>query len=180
MLKGQRINLRTVRQSDLTSWLEVSSDIDHRGQYFPLVLHTETAIRTAYEKDGYWSEERGLLLIVDKETDRIIGMMAKFKPVFYYQCVEIGYIIYHPDDRGKGYASEALRLFVRYLFDLMPIDRIQIQVEPGNLASQRVARKCGFTYEGTSRSALMSRGKWVDIDMLSILRSEWRELNPRN
>jgi [ribosomal protein S5]-alanine N-acetyltransferase len=172
MLKGQHVNLRTVRSKDLETFLDLSSDIESRGAHYPLILPTETSLRTRFEKDGFWADDSGLMLIVDKQSDRILGTIVQFKAVHYYEAVEIGYIIFNPRDRGKGYLTEALTLFCKYLFDLKPIHRIQVQAEPGNPGSRRVAEKCGFKYEGTARCALISRGKPADIDVFSLVRSD--------
>jgi RimJ/RimL family protein N-acetyltransferase len=172
MLKGRRINLRTVKRKDLDQYLEFSSDIETRGNFFPLALKTETSIRSRFEKDGFWSEESGLMFIVDNLDDRILGMITFFKPVHYYDAVELGYIVYDSRDRGKGFMPEAVLLFSAYLFAWKPIYRIQLQIQPGNLASRRVAEKCGFKHEGTARQAIIANGTPVDIDVYSLLRSE--------
>src|SRR6187549_3310685 len=96
MLKGQHVNLRTVRSKDLEPLLDLSSDIEARGAHYPLHLQTETSLRARFEKDGFWGDESGLMLIVDKQSDRILGSIVHFKPVHYYDCVEIGYIIFNP------------------------------------------------------------------------------------
>src|ERR1051326_2750412 len=96
MIRGEQINLRTVRSRDLEPYLDLCSDIGARGDHYPLQMPTETSIRTRFEKDGFWGDESGLLLIVDKATDRILGSIVHFKPVHYYDCVEIGYILFHP------------------------------------------------------------------------------------
>ncbi len=173
MLKGEKVNLRTVRQTDLARLLELSSDIAARGQFFPLNMPTETSLRTSYDKDGFWSDDSGTLLIADARDDRILGIIVFFKPVHFYHAVEIGYILYDRAQRGKGYTSEALHLFVKYLFDHKPIYRIQIQAEPDNLPSRRVAEKAGFVFEGTARHAFVSRGKPVDINVFSLIRQDW-------
>ena len=172
MLKGQRINLRTLRSKDLESFLELSSDIAGRGNFYPLIIPTETSIKARFEKDGFWSEDVGTMVIVDKDTDRLLGMVVFFKPGHYYDAVELGYILFDTAQRRKGITSEAVQMFMRYLFGLKHIHRIQLQIQPANIASRRVAEKCGFTYEGTSRHALICDGVPCDIDVFSILRSE--------
>lgn len=176
MLKGKSVNLRTVRSRDLATYLDLFSDIEARGEHFPLMMPTETSVNTRFAKDGFWSDENGTMLIVEKESDRIVGLMVQFKPVFYHDSVELGYIVFNPADRGKGYVPEAVKLFTKYMFDSKPIYRIQLQIEPGNAASRRVAEKCGFKYEGTARKALVIRGVPCDIDIFSMLRDEFEQL----
>ncbi|SFH04133.1 Acetyltransferase (GNAT) domain-containing protein [Duganella sp. CF458] len=49
--------------------------------------------------------------------------------------------------RGQGIATQAVRLLVRHLFDGLLINRLEIRMDARNLASERVAIKCGFTKE---------------------------------
>jgi [ribosomal protein S5]-alanine N-acetyltransferase len=58
------------------------------------------------------------------------------------------------------------------LFDTRKIRRLQLTVVVGNLASKRVAEKCGFTREGIARKAVFLRGQNVDLEWFSLLREE--------
>ena len=80
-----------------------------------------------------------------------------------------------PTDRRKGYASEAIRIMVDYLFLSKDIIRIQAKVDPENLASWKALEKTGFTREGILRKTFYCRGEWRDDCMYSILREEWKE-----
>jgi ribosomal-protein-alanine N-acetyltransferase len=67
---------------------------------------------------------------------------------------------------------EALSLLARYLFETRTIRRLQLTVVVGNLASKRIAEKCGFTREEIARKAVFLRGKHVDLEWFSLLREE--------
>lgn len=175
MITGTQINLRTVRQRDLAEYLELHSMIATRGDYFPINLLTESRLKSEFEKDGMWSAATGTLIIADKTNDRIIGSISHFSGTHYYHGLEVGYIIFRPDDRGQGYGSEALTLYSNYLFDWLPISRLQVQVEPGNIPSRRIAEKCGYRFEGTSRSAFIAKGAPLDINVFSLVRSDLAE-----
>jgi len=41
-----------------------------------------------------------------------------------------------------------------------------------NIGSRKVAEKCGFKYEGLKRQAAYTKGKYEDIELLSLLREE--------
>ena len=51
-------------------------------------------------------------------------------------------------ETGKGYTTEAVRAFVRYLFNDLRAVEINSGHEVGNMASARVLEKCGFVYQG--------------------------------
>ncbi len=177
MLKGQTINLRTVRKKDLDTLYDLQCQIQDRGPYFPQKLVSESEFLDHFAKTGLWAEDRGMLLIVDAETDRILGNVAYFPANHYYQAFEIGYILYSPEDRGKGIVSQALRLFIGYLFDLKVVSRLQIQLQVPNIGSRRVAEKAGFKLEGIAREAIISQGKPDNLEVYSLLRSEWEAMS---
>ncbi len=54
------------------------------------------------------------------------------------------------------------------------MDRIEIHVEPENMASRRVAERAGFTLEGVLRSYLVNKGVRRDAVSYSLLRGELR------
>lgn len=172
MLKGETINLRTVRQRDLETLLELSSDLEARGPYFPWTLSTETSLKKRFDEDGCWGEDHGNMLIVDKQ-DRILGLITFFKGSRYFDALEVGYILYDKESRGKGITTQAVKMFVGYLFKLRNIHRIQILAETKNEASKRVAIKSGFKSEGILRAAVIDGTVPKDLEIFSILRSEF-------
>ena len=80
----------------------------------------------------------------------------------------LGYIL-HPNYRGNGYTTEAVRLLVDHLFKTKDIVRIQAECSPKNIASVRVLEKVGFIYEGLKRKAALIRGEYLDGAIYSIL-----------
>ena len=180
MLKGKNINLRLMRQGDLETYIEMSHNIEARGEFFPLQLNSESGIRKRFAEDGFWSDAFHTMIIADKDRDRMLGTVVSFKPVFYQDSVELGYILYDMNARGKGIMPEAVALFVKYIFEWKNIHRIQIQVETLNIASRRVAEKSGFKHEGTLRHCLISRGKPVDMEIYGLTREDWEAQTTSN
>lgn len=60
---------------------------------------------------------------------------------------EIGYFI-DQDFQGKGIATEAVRQLEKIGFERLDLQRITILMDIRNLASERVAQKCGYEKEG--------------------------------
>jgi RimJ/RimL family protein N-acetyltransferase len=85
----------------------------------------------------------------------------------------VGYWLAAPA-RGHGHASAALRLLARWLFDALGLERVELTTDPDNLASQRVAQRCGFVREGRLRSHLRIRhsGERRDSLIYSLLPGE--------
>ncbi len=61
---------------------------------------------------------------------------------------EIGYGINH-EFQGRGYATEAVRLALKWAFSHSEILAVEAETDPDNIASQKVLEKCGFKETGT-------------------------------
>jgi len=70
---------------------------------------------------------------------------------------EIGYFI---DEKywGKGMASRAVKLTEAIGFKKLKLKRIEILMQPANIASEKVAIKNGYKKEGRMRKAVMAGG----------------------
>lgn len=115
--------------------------------------------------------------IVYKENGKVIGsigfeMDAK-RPEIH--CKELGYAI-GEEYWGKGIMTEAARAVIRYGFEELALDLISIYRNPQNERSGRVIEKCGFTFEGTLRSAnKVYDGTIRDVACYSMTKEEYHK-----
>jgi ribosomal-protein-alanine N-acetyltransferase len=86
--------------------------------------------------------------------------------------LELGFVLSEAL-HGRGIMPEAAAALIEYVFANMDVERIQAHSMAENTASQRVMQKIGMKHEGCLRSALFHRGRFWDMEMYSILRSEW-------
>ena len=171
MLEGPNIILRLFTEEDLDEFLKLENRLADRGEFSPLDFRSPAQFREQFRESGGWDDKLGRMLITDKKN-RMLGHIMFFKEPSYQSGYEVGYGIFRPEDRGKGYATEALRIFSAYLFELKPIPRLQLGTHTDNLAARRVAEKCGYQLEGTLRKMFFSRGQHVDCVQYSLLREE--------
>jgi RimJ/RimL family protein N-acetyltransferase len=82
-------------------------------------------------------------------------------------------ILLGPAGRDRGIGSEATRLVVDHAFGSTGINRIGLEVYAFNPRARHVYEKAGFVSEGTRRAALKFDGRYVDAEVMSILRSDW-------
>ncbi len=68
--------------------------------------------------------------------------------------------------------TRAVRLLSRWVFDNLPIERLQITVEPENKASRAVAERAGYAFEGILRSYIEIKGTRRDVAIYSLLRAD--------
>jgi RimJ/RimL family protein N-acetyltransferase len=76
------------------------------------------------------------------------------------------------DARGRGYATRAVTLLTRWLFELGAA-RVFLTIAAGNVASVAVARRAGFIYEGTLRDHSVWQNERCDVMLFAALPHEW-------
>ena len=158
MLQGERVRLRLVREADLDRLHDFHQDISNRGDFFPVGVVSLPTFQEQFRRSGSWEKTEGMLIIAG-EGDSILGHIEFFETVNYLDEIELSYIIYSPDDAGRGIATEAMTLLSGYLFDAKKINRIRLVIHPDNQASRRVAEKAGSptrawpAVPGTTRAA---------------------------
>ena len=171
MLRGKKVVLRLFTEEDLEELFALDSDIAARGEYFPIALHTLSDMQKQFRETGWWQEDQGRMVIATADGG-MVGAIVFFRPSPMLAGYELGYAIFRPEDRGKGYMTEALRIFSAYLFELKPTPRLQLGMFKGNAASRTVAEKCGYQYEGTQRQGNFLRGEYRDRETFSLLQGE--------
>ena len=80
----------------------------------------------------------------------------------------IGYWL-APEARGRGVATRSVRLVAPWAFEELRVARLELTCGPDNVASQRVAQRCGFMREGLLRSHMPFKGGRRDTVLFSLL-----------
>jgi ribosomal-protein-alanine N-acetyltransferase len=173
MIEGSCFNLRHIKKSDLPQLTELINSRDSKGEFLSLELMLPGMVEKKFEDESRSKENRETFLIVDK-NDAILGQVFHFKSVPYFNSRELGYGLFSSEFHGKGITSEAVRLLTDYLFNTMQINRLEIHMHVDNVASEKVALRCGYAKEGIARGAVFSRGKHFDIAMYALLRQDWQ------
>jgi len=180
MIRGKNIILRLTRRDDLPEIHRLMENLETRGEFWPLGIRSLSKLSQDFDSDGFWAQDHGFLQITDLDG-RLIGNIGFFQGTPGGEWFETGYRIYRPEDRGKGYMTEALRMFSAYIFTLKHFPRLQLCAHPDNAGSCRVAEKCGFTREGILRKSFFLHGEWHDTVVYSMLAEEaaaWADVIP--
>jgi RimJ/RimL family protein N-acetyltransferase len=84
----------------------------------------------------------------------------------------VGYALL-PEHRGKGLATQAVRLVTSWAFRTLPaLVRLELWVVPENAPSIAVARRAGYVEEGVMRARWRHRGTCRDVLVLSRVRTD--------
>jgi ribosomal-protein-serine acetyltransferase len=62
---------------------------------------------------------------------------------------------------------------INLAFRNMEMNRVQIRCGVGNHKSSAIPKRLGFTYEGTERAGERHNRNYIDLEIFSLLKSEW-------
>ncbi len=74
---------------------------------------------------------------------------------------------------GKGYMKEAIRLVLNHAFHKIGLNRIEVNIQPGNEASIALVKAAGFTKEGFSKKFLKIDDEYKDHERWAILAEDF-------
>ena len=166
------ITLRLLRMRDRKAWDEVRSENKSwltpweatRPQIdadLPLPSFPQMVRMGARDAKDLRSLSLGIW-IKDRGRERLVGQITLGGIVF--GAYRGGYIGYWIDNRyaNNGVVTHAVKALTEYAFEELSLHRIEINMRPENGASQRVAEKAGYIYEGLRLRYLHIDGQWRD------------------
>lgn len=107
----------------------------------------------------------------EKASGRLAGDCA-FQVLEDGRQAEIGFTLAR-EFQGKGYATEAVRRLLEYLFRDLGLHRVRASCDPENPASARVLARAGMRREGRFVESLWFKGRWAGEDWYAVLAREW-------
>lgn len=106
--------------------------------------------------------------------ERLIGRVALANIVRGpWQNATLGYWI-DAGAGGRGHATRAVKLALRYAFEHAGLHRVQPAVIPRNAPSLRVVERAGFRHEGRALRYLRINGVWEDHEILAMTLEDWQ------
>lgn len=116
------------------------------------------------------SRARFELAVESRELGSLVGAVRMSINSREHARGDIGYLVAR-EHWGKGYATQAARLIVRFGFEQLWLHRIFAHVRPDNAASIRVLEKAGLSLEGRLRRHMrMHDGSWRDSLLYAVVR----------
>lgn len=112
-------------------------------------------------------------VIIRNDSNEIIGDVGIHFLNTDKKQVEIGCTL-NKDYHGKGYATEALRQIIDYLFSKLNKHRIIASLDPGNTSSIKLVERLGFRKEAHFKESILINGEWVDDLVYAVLNKEWK------
>jgi len=173
----ENLELRTLEISDGKAFFDITQENNiHLREWLgwldddKSVADTEKYIA---ESNKRFSDNEGLDVGIFYE-DKQVGGIGLFPLDTANKKTSVAYWLTE-DLQGKGIMTDAMKVLIEYVFIEMKLNRIEVNCAIGNTKSSALPKKLGFTYEGIARQAGWLYDHFVDLEMYSLLASEWRK-----
>jgi RimJ/RimL family protein N-acetyltransferase len=169
-ISGESVYLSPLNPDDFeiyTAWLNESDVMKNIGG--GLYNNNIIACKEWFE-NKLKNDRSALYIIVKHDGDEPIGYFEfmEIEPVHRTAtfCVFIG----DEANRGKGYGTQAVRLGVKFGFDVLNLNNIELKVYAFNERAISSYKKVGFKEYGRRRQAYYLNGEYHDVVCMDILR----------
>jgi RimJ/RimL family protein N-acetyltransferase len=147
-LTGDGIQLREWRSEDLDDLVELLDEPDI-ARWTPMPSPFDMEAGIAYLKRAHQGRMSGqrIQLVITVDGGRPLGEVLLFGVDAGLKEAELGYLV-GAAYRRRGLASGALSLLAGYAHNTLGLSRLLLRIDPGNVPSTLVARRCGFRLTG--------------------------------
>jgi N-acetyltransferase len=164
--------------------LQTAAALDPRiWEYFPLGFNGAGADFDAWfdRTLSLYSKGQHFPYAVQRRSDhKIVGTTRLYDVHAMHRRLAIGSTWYAPDARGGLINFEVRLLVLRYVFQELGFNRVELITDPENLASQAAMKLLGAVLEGRIRNHLIYKnGRVRDSLLFSIVSAEWPAVEAR-
>lgn len=174
-LETQRLRIRAVAESDLQDLMSVNGD-QEVTKYRPYGTWTTSEDATSWlgRMQALQASGSGVQLVIqEKSSNSCIGTVLLFKLDEVSSRVELGYVLARRN-WGQGLMKEGLSAVLDHCFESAGLRRIEAEVNPENISSNKLLSALGFTLEGCARKRWVAKGVAYDTNLYGLLAPEWR------
>ena len=138
-----RLQLRRIELEDLPLLVEWSNDPQAYGRYLTPECHSTEQLGLQLQAGVLWNERNKTFLIELRDGEPIGTVhywIRSEDPGSAVMAVKIA----RPEERGKGFGTEAQKYLILFLFNRLDIRQVEMYTDVNNGAQQRCLHKLGF------------------------------------
>jgi RimJ/RimL family protein N-acetyltransferase len=177
MFTGERIKLTPQRKEYAELHAQFMTDPDVVDNYFggytlpPLKEFTEKW----FESAAAWKEDYSFA--IETKEGEFLGTCHTTWTNMRNGTTHIAIYIGHPDYRSKGYGTEAMKLFLNFLFNEAGLRKVKLNVFSFNKRAVRCYEKSGFKVEGICLKEIYRYGEYHDNIAMAITKDDFNRGN---
>ncbi len=106
-------------------------------------------------------------VIQDLGSNKLIGHVGLYKIDYRIRKAEFAILIGDKEARGKGYGKQCTDYMVRYAFEQLNLNKVELSVLSTNERAIYIYRTYGFETEGVLRQAQYKNGRYHDVILMA-------------
>ena len=164
---GGRIYLRCVEPRDRQKIVRLA--LTSKALHHPWIeTPTSNSLFNQYI-DRIKSKNATGMAVCFKHNDEIVGVINLNEIVLgAFRSARVSYYVSY-EHQGCGLMTEGLNLFTAEAFISQGLHRIEAAIQPQNIPSKRLVKRCGFHYEGLAKGYLYIDGQWRDHERWALV-----------
>ncbi len=181
ILSTNKVTLRLLKIGDVDALFKVSNNVSI-FDYFPVIFEEKEDLKQwVSERLELFKKEEWLpFVIINNETNEIIGSTSFLGILLYDKRVEIGATWFGTEFQGKGYNKLCKFLLLKFAFETLAFERVELKTDVLNLQSCKAIEKIGAIKEGVFRNHMtMPNNRRRDTVYYSIIKNDWVEIKSR-
>lgn len=170
----KNFTLRKALEKDAKELVEITNDkkvMEFYGESGAYLKSIDEALGEIQWMNDLFNNGSARWVIVDKNEDSYIGDVGFSDLDNTHKRVEIGYKI-KKEYWGQGIVPAFIGQIIQHGFKELNFNRIEALVEIENIGSKKVLLKNNFTLDGILRDYEFQNGRFMDLEMYSLLRRD--------
>jgi RimJ/RimL family protein N-acetyltransferase len=177
-LSGRYVTLEPLGPQHAAGLLAAAQvpDADDRFRWLPEVPPADMSTMADWVRQKGQSDDPLFFAVIDHATGKAVGRQALMRLDAGNGVIEVGNIYWGPQMARTRGATEALYLFMRYVFADLGFRRFEWKCNNDNVPSKIAAHRFGFAAEGVFRQHMIAKGQNRDTAWFAIIDADWPRL----
>ncbi|PPA70350.1 GNAT family N-acetyltransferase [Jeotgalibacillus proteolyticus] len=173
-LKGKAVYLRELKEEDMKGLHQALSNDEIRYMTGTRNSFTMEQMKNYFKRISE-DQTRYNFSIRLLETDELIGDLAIMDIDEDNKKAGFRIALHQTSLLNKGYGTDALNQALKFAFEVLKLNRLQLEVFSHNIRGIKSYEKAGFQVEGVLRESLYYEGAFSDEIIMSMLQKDYFE-----
>ena len=170
VINTDNLKIRTLYPEDINLAYVNGLNDSAVNRFLDTVRRKRQTLKTVNEfvRSNFDSKSDLLLGVFLKESDDMIGTIRLHDITYHHFLCRLGICFFRKEYWGKGYASEALRHVVDFVFKDMGLHYIESGVFEGNDNSVRLFKRAGFKIQTVYEDVYVHEGNFKNVIVFNV------------
>jgi RimJ/RimL family protein N-acetyltransferase len=179
MYFGRQVKLRNQELDDTEAMYRYWNDLEVKQFSSTALPHSREEIQERIKKSWEFRKKgTDFYFAVTTLDDEFLGTCGLHIQRQISRSADLGVFIMDKSQWDRGYGTDIIEVLCGIAFQILNLQRLELEVYDFNTRAIRVYEKIGFRPIGTRRRAYYMLGKYVDALLMDLLKEEFENKYP--